>query len=325
MRKLLSVLVSLIVVMALVSCTNDAEVSIANSFGYEEVARVIESAEDFVAFANEVVAGNSFAGEVVVLNRDITLSAEEFVPAGNSENPFEGIFDGGNNTITYSSNYDADEEVYLGLFGTTYNAELKNLNVVVDADTDASNSFVLAFGGIIGYASGDLTLSNINIKGSITSYDNVGGLVGILKGEENTSAVIENCKSRVNLTSYVKTGSFELRDEDGNVVIEDYDLDVKVGGLLGSVKDAEVEINDCSYSGQAESGKWVSVTMGSVEASEVYVSILTCEGCMLSGETVAEKGNLAYFGYSDKESEVYFKDSAEEEWTRVALAPVEEN
>ncbi len=331
MKKLLSVLVALLLIMTFVACDNSAKVDVANSFGYDAVSKVINSAEDFLEFAREVAEGNSYAGEVVVLNANVTLSAEEFIPVGTLNNSFQGTFDGNDNTITYACTYNKlGEDVYLGLFGSTLNAEIRNLNVVVDAsEMVASNGYVLAFGAVVGFSSGDITISNVSASGEIVAFDSVGGLVGRI--EESESVVIENCLSEVNLTSYFKGEDFSwtTTNEDGEevvVTIPAEEFDVKVGGFVGSIKDvANAEINDCAYYGVIKSGKWASACIGGVEASEVYVSCLTGElrAGFTGSSNIAEGLGWESCGYCDAESRISLRDSLDEEWKVVTLIEAE--
>ena len=59
----------------------------------------IDSVKEFIAFANAVNGGKSYAGETVTLGADLDLAGVTWTPIGNSTNSFNGIFDGNGKVI----------------------------------------------------------------------------------------------------------------------------------------------------------------------------------------------------------------------------------
>ena len=116
--------------------------------------------------------------------------------AGTSSNQFQGIFDGDNNTLTFTKGTSAEPfaEEYCAPFRHVKNAGIKNLHVAGTIYTSAKKA-----AGIVGESHGALTLtgcrSSIAINSSISgdSKDGThGGLVSTLSGKGNT-ITIEGC------------------------------------------------------------------------------------------------------------------------------------
>lgn len=120
---------------------------------------LLQSKEDLAQLAIDVNAGQTYAGIYFELTADIDLQSTEWTPIGNDTNPFKGIFDGKSHVV-------------------------KNLLIT----SSGSVNGVGLFGGI---ESG--TLVNLGIKDAnvTNSMQNVGVLVGVLKG--NPLSKIENC------------------------------------------------------------------------------------------------------------------------------------
>lgn len=95
---------------------------------------------------------------------------------------FSGHYDGGGNTLhdlTYQGASDKSSDNGVGLFRELYSASVSNLGF--------SNALLLnvcdSVGIVAGAASGNCTLENISVSGTVTgSGQNIGGLVGISDG-----------------------------------------------------------------------------------------------------------------------------------------------
>lgn len=95
----------------------------------------ITSESDLVALAQRVNEGDSMENVLVVLEQDITLSIQPWVPIGNDAlTPFSGTFDGQGYTIR---NIQVAENAEGGLFGYLSHATVTNLNL---ADCKTPNS-----------------------------------------------------------------------------------------------------------------------------------------------------------------------------------------
>ncbi len=98
----------------------------------------ISSENDLKAFAESVNMGNTYEGKTVTLVSDITLS-DEWTPIGTGTrdgfsytgNPFKGIFNGGNYTISgLTINIpNSNEDYAFGLFGVVDGGTVKNLKL----------------------------------------------------------------------------------------------------------------------------------------------------------------------------------------------------
>ena len=172
----------------------------------------ISTAQDLVNFANQVNAGDTFAGSTVTLANNIDMEGVSWVPAGTKQTPFAGTFNGnGNQIINLTANFSADK-IYVGLIG--YNkGTIKNLTVEAavptgegwDAGighwTDAGANFS---GLVVGCNEGNIDTCvaqgylNIENQRSISAN---GGVCGYNKGTISNSTN-EACIQAVNSTVY---------------------------------------------------------------------------------------------------------------------------
>lgn len=206
--------------------------------------------DQLVNFRNKVNAGASYSGTTVNLTADIDISERAWTPIGavyrrdiNAKSSvFQGTFDGQGHKITgltntgfkissvFSGGNDTTPEGYkeyvFGLFGSVYNATIKNIvmaNVNIDLACDEKEKVVGdSVGAIVGFAAGDketgVTIENCEVlSGSIVGYDAVAGIVGRSYSGKIT---IENCKNAATVsairracgilgytnTSYIKDG-----------------------------------------------------------------------------------------------------------------------
>ena len=170
---------------------------------------------------------------VYKLKNDIELSGE-WTPIGDEENPFRGIFDGDNKTI---SNINIDNfNNYSGLFGVVINGIIKNINL-----EDINITKGLVVGSLIGKSINtdvsEVTISNINID--ISCEDNscyVGGIVGIAQSNSEFSDV--SVSGLVSSISSYTNFIGGLSGEGGNFSSIESFVDVRgngyVGGIIGS-------------------------------------------------------------------------------------------
>lgn len=206
--------------------------------------------DQLVNFRNKVNAGASYSGTTVNLTADIDISERAWTPIGavyrrdiNAKSSvFQGTFDGQGHKITgltntgfkissvFSGGNDTTPEGYkeyvFGLFGSVYNATIKNIvmaNVNIDLACDEKEKVVGdSVGAIVGFAAGNketgVTIENCEVlSGSIVGYDAVAGIVGRSYSGKIT---IENCKNAATVsairracgilgytnTSYIKDG-----------------------------------------------------------------------------------------------------------------------
>lgn len=206
--------------------------------------------DQLVNFRNKVNAGASYSGMTVKLTADIDISERAWTPIGAAyrnkigadSSVFQGTFDGQGHKITgltntgfkissvFSGGNDTTPEGYkeyvFGLFGSVYNATIKDIvmaNVNIDLACDEKEKVVGdSVGAIVGFAAGNketgVTIENCEVhSGSIVGYDAVAGIVGRSYSGKIT---IENCKNAATVsairracgilgytnTSYIKDG-----------------------------------------------------------------------------------------------------------------------
>ncbi len=184
--------------------------------------------DQLVNFRNKVNAGASYSGMTVNLTADIDISERAWTPIGAAYRDkidanakvFQGTFDGQGHKITgltntgfkissvYSGRNDTTPHEYkeyvFGLFGSVYNATIKNIvmaNVNVDLACDEKEKVVGdSVGAIVGYAAGtNVTIDRCKVlSGSIVGYDAVAGIIGRTYSAKTT---ISNCENAATVTA----------------------------------------------------------------------------------------------------------------------------
>lgn len=187
--------------------------------------------DQLVNFRNKVNAGASYSGMTVKLTADIDISERAWTPIGAAYRDkidanakvFQGTFDGQGHKITgltntgfkissvYSGRNDTTPHEYkeyvFGLFGSVYNATIKNIvmaNVNIDLACDEKEKVVGdSVGAIVGFAAGDettgVTIENCKVlSGSIVGYDAVAGIIGRTYSAKTT---ISNCENAATVTA----------------------------------------------------------------------------------------------------------------------------
>ena len=158
--------------------------------GTEGNPYTIGSTGDWNTLASYVGYGHTFSGQFVKLGGDI--SVETMVGTGDT-NSFQGTFDGGSHTLTFTKGTSAEPfaEEYCAPFRHVKNAVIGNLHVDGTIYTSAKKA-----AGFVGESHGALTLtgciSSVNINSSIGNDGNHGGFVGTLSGSGNT-ITIDGC------------------------------------------------------------------------------------------------------------------------------------
>ena len=187
-----------------------------NTFGGAPAQPGISTAEDLVAFAAAVNAGESIeqweSDGVVKLLSDIDLTGVDWTPIGNATSTvngnydatyqgpaFKGVFDGGDHTISgFTVNKTLAENTTFGLFGVLDGATVKNLKVEGTYTIAAAST---ADAGVIAGVMTKATIENVSFNGTINfngcTTDNkrfaVGGIAGFVHGNKTGCSVIRNC------------------------------------------------------------------------------------------------------------------------------------
>ena len=145
------------------------------------VGFTINNNTDWKTFVGNVVLGTTYEGQIVKLNADVSISAEDMV--GTAEYPFKGIFDGGGHTITCNIDYTSYERAapFQNIFGAT----IMNLSVA------GSITGINHCAGLVGNASGNNSIRNCRVTADITcSGTHCGGVLG--HGVMSTTSIL-NC------------------------------------------------------------------------------------------------------------------------------------
>lgn len=152
----------------------------------------INSADDFLAFAEHCFLDSWSFDKRVLLNADIDLSDTDFesIPV------FTGIFDGQGHTIS-GFRYTGDGYIG-GLFRYVGKSGLvQNLNVTGELISSGEKECI---GGLAGINYG--TIKNCSFRGTASGKTTVGGLVGVNEG----TGTIQNCQCGGHITGYYSTG-----------------------------------------------------------------------------------------------------------------------
>ncbi len=148
---------------------------------------VISNQQELINFRNAVNSGNTYEGQVVLLDSDIALTSQ-WTPIGNSTSTmFKGTFNGGNYTISGLTITNATAD-YQGLFGHIRSAVVENVKIL-NPQISSSGDYV---GGLAGWAVSSSINNCAIIGGSIKGAEEVGGLVG-----DNSSYIRSSYNSAV--------------------------------------------------------------------------------------------------------------------------------
>lgn len=231
----------------------------------------INSAEDLAGLSYLVAFGNSFDDKTITLTSDIYLNDPSvmfvdgafvegnynvFYSIGQTNN-FSGVLDGDGHTI-YGLYQDYALNRY-GLFGNTLDASVVDLTIdSAYIKVNNSNSYA---GVGIGYATGALNLTNLDVTNSAiiaeTSASNVGGLIGGTNAMGNLSMAVSYCDVDVTIATmegasidyaggllgYANIGSTGLSVEYGSVDVNFTAIvDYYAGGLIGRAMGGTVDV-----------------------------------------------------------------------------------
>ena len=292
----------------------EAGVYIVN--GYYEIATVAS----LKTFAAKVNAGDTFEGKTVKLAADLDLKNEQWMPIGYWQT-FNGTFDGQNHTISNLRHHGTEADCYVGLFGYTENATIKNLTINnVDIKLVADNSWAGGhMGALVGNADGTIVIENINVTGDVKIDGDLtqagAGRIGGVVGGNTCTGTIKNVVVNANAGSFVKgnssvggiAGQLQPSATGGELTFENCSSNIDVtaqqfyaGGIIGLAAYG-TSFTDCSTSGN------ISVLAGrSGNANDLYrvggiaggwddgadkvLSLVNClTTCELSGQSVDGK------------------------------------
>lgn len=262
----------------------------------DENTLYVYSENDMKLFAYSVNKGNNFSGKTVKLMSDVDLENEAWTPIGNSVNKFQGTFDGNGKTV---SNLYVEGENGLGLFGYVYpgayihdltidgayvsgedylgavvgtgyfskngvqNCVVKNAEIV--ATPYLTNNGVYDGGAkagvVAGYVINGNVCGNSAIDSSVSAYRDLGGIVGMMSGEDRAIVAENNSVENVTLT-YVASPNGAY---DGNKVNQN------MNDIVGRINNATVDkntANTMTYN-MADGLKYKSLENGGLVLSSV--------------------------------------------------------
>lgn len=192
---------------------------------------------------------------------------KSWVPIGNSNNKYQGTFDGNNKTIT--NLYINASQLNVGLFGCTYEGTIKNLTFEY-ANVTNTNNYV---GVLVGKAFGGSTLQNIKISNTcqIKGGKYTGGIAGYLDGNAYNCvncAKVQGIQYIGGLCGYYSRISNSINSMTacanyGNVTASS----LGVGGLVGYFDSGTIQ--DCANYGGVKGTERVAGMVGSVTNGKI--------------------------------------------------------
>lgn len=201
------------------------------------------------------------------VDKSQNLEEKSWVPIGNSNNKYQGTFDGNNKTII--NLYINASQLNVGLFGYTYEGTIKNLTFEY-ANVTNTNNYA---GVLVGKAYGGSTLQNIKISNTcqIKGGNYTGGIAGYLDGNAYNCvncATVQGIKYIGGLCGYYsiisRTGnSMTACANYGNVTASS----LGVGGLVGYFDSGTIQ--DCANYGDVKGTERVAGMAGTVSNGKI--------------------------------------------------------
>lgn len=243
---------------------------------------IVKTVDDFRTISQKVSEGENFKGKYFNLGADLDFSSvngASWIPAGDSTNPFEAVFDGAGHTMkNLIINSFSFEHLgvfgYLGAESTVKNLTLENIRFTSTAaytgllagctegtidNVTVTSSMAVVSGdiaaGVVALAVGG-KVTNCQFQGSIQGPGSVAGIVGQAGGipvKDASGQIIDyicseisNCHTRANL---IQTGYFSTYCRDN-------------GGVAGAVE--HTNMINCSSSGMIQDAGGYACTGGVV-------------------------------------------------------------
>ena len=246
----------------------------------------------------------NFKDKTVYLDNDLDLGGHEWISIGDGANTdrgsFQGVFDGQSHVIynlyshegLKSENKDNNNNLYRnGLFGSIYNATVKNLGIE-NADIVIPMNDTSTYGkGILVDWMTDSTINNCYTTGSITggSYIEkyIGGIAGFLNGNNS----ISQCYSTAAITGNYN-GEYYEEQEGG---LEPMDCWDSLGGIVGASYTGQVTISDCWFGGEIVVNS-IQAPVGGIIGFGKGVSMVNC---LVATKGIGNDGqeNTCWLGY----------------------------
>ena len=219
-----------------------------------------------------------------------------WMPIGNNSSQFKGILDGNGKTIS-GLTINRDNMDYVGLFGDTQSATIKNL--IIKGDVKGRN--------YVGGISGDLgmgSMTNCSFEGTVIGNSRVGGLCG-----NAGDGTLTGCFSKVVVTGtgdyiggFVGTRGKFVNCVASDVVVNGHD---NVGGICGQ---GNTDITGCFFSGNVTANNYVGGLYGSINGGEIINKNCVIGQISASGDNVGGLVGEA-LGYFLVLTDCYFSGS----------------
>ena len=194
---------------------------------------IINSDDDWVAFADAVAGGNTFAGKLVRLGADVNVSKKVGTWLGSNDSgnrPFCGIFDGNGHTLTLA--LDNGNAQGYAPFSAVQGATIMNVNTTGTVRLISDKAYHAS--GLVGFANG-VTIQSCHVSADI-QFPNGTGTVhsgGIIGHALSSSFTMTNCLFDGSI-GYVSGGSGTMTN---------------VGGLVGWSDASTPNITSCLNAG----------------------------------------------------------------------------
>lgn len=204
----------------------------------------LRTSGEFADFITSIAEGKTYENETIVLGTDVDLSKDRYEKIwaeSKYESNFKGTFNGNFHTIYNLS----DSTTYpgSGMFRTLGDgASVANLNLEgINLESKGNKS---GCGAVAGRVTGNVTISNVKVKGTVTGYDKVGGLVGEVS---NGSLVVKDCENYAEINATGKYaggivgGSTSKKSQNISLCINHADVTADnstgTGGIVGYLAD----------------------------------------------------------------------------------------
>ena len=292
LSRVLNLMLTLVASLLPFACTTMGSVDVWNGISKEPIGpdNKIHSAAQLAWLADYP---HSPLVETYTLETNINLGKHAWTPIGeNFTSAFNGKFDGCNYTITGLALKQDVNERFIGLFGYTNGADIKNLKIQLNSNINViSSTSSVNIGVLAGYIVNSV-IDNVSTNGSLNIISTTpnpcyaGGIVGNV----NTNSKITNSSTNINITvntvSDVYAGGItgsssndliEKCHTSGYVTVTSNTAFAVVGGIVGTAYN-NTNIKTCYTTSTITSKSNGSNTAcaGGIAGSQAYITISSC-------------------------------------------------
>ncbi len=269
------------------SCTNLAEVYTLNKkwdYQFDDSVEVvtgdrtspfpIKSSAELYELSKAVNSGMDFEGIYFVLENNISLNNNEWIPIGTYDNPFSGNVDGKNNTISdykitkVAGNYTWDG--YTGFFGYTSNASIKNLNLSdfdINISNPDSNTYLGSFAGM----AQSTIFENCSAQGNIILFNNTNTAY-----EADIGGIVAQCNSGSIISTTANCNIYYA----GNETTKEGNTQIRLGGISAYTYS---QIRNCTSNSNIYAIGLVW-RVGGIAGDNTYGGAVCISGCTANGK-----------------------------------------